>query len=77
MKRLACIAIFPLALLAADWRNWTSVDRETIQRSFTVGSGAKVLVDNISGFVHVTGYDGNKIEINVQKEARAESQSAP
>ncbi|HEV2446026.1 MAG TPA: hypothetical protein VGS58_08895 [Candidatus Sulfopaludibacter sp.] len=69
----------PLVVLAApwrDWRSWTNVDRETIQRSFAAGGDARVLVDNIGGFIHVTGYDGNKIEINVQKEARAESQAA-
>ncbi len=79
MKHLALIAIIPLALAAdnwRDWRNWSHVDRETIQRSFTVGGDSKVLVDNISGFVHVTGYDGNKVEIDVRKEARAESNEA-
>jgi len=59
-----------------DWRTWKFEDRETIQRSFTVPGGAKLVVDNISGFVHVTGYDGNKVEIDVKKEARAESQRA-
>jgi hypothetical protein len=76
---MAIIALVPLALLADrwnDWRNWKYEDRETIQRSFNAGSGAKVLVDNISGFVHVTGYDGNKVEIDVHKEARAESNEA-
>ncbi len=79
MKHLALIAIIPLALAAdnwRDWRNWSHVDHETIQRSFTVGADSKLLVDNISGFVHVTGYDGNKVEIDVRKEARAESNEA-
>ena len=76
MKPLALITLLSLPLLSADWRNWRYEDKETIQRSFTVGSGSKVLVDNISGFVHVTGYDGNKIEVDVRKEARAESNEA-
>ena len=79
MKRLALIALIPLALLADrwhDWRTWRYEDRETIQRSFSVGGGAKILVDNVSGFIHVTGYDGNKIEIDVRKEVRAESNEA-
>jgi hypothetical protein len=76
LKRLALFALISLPLLSQrwqDWRNWKYEDKETIQRSFTVGGGSKVLVDNISGFVHVTGYDGNKIEVDVHKETRGES----
>lgn len=75
MKPLILIALVSLPLLADnyhDWRTWKYEDKETIQRSFSVGANSKVLVDNISGFVHVTGYDGNKVEIDVRKEARAE-----
>jgi hypothetical protein len=79
LRRVALLSLIPLSLLTAardDWRTWKFEDRETIQRSFTVPGGAKLVVDNISGFVHVTGYDGNKVEIDVRKEARAESQQA-
>lgn len=81
MKHAALLALFPIALLAGwplslDWRDWQYQDRETIQKSFAASGSGKVVVDNVSGFVHVTGYDGNRIEINVQKEARAESQPA-
>ncbi len=79
MKPLVFLVLMACPLLADDWRdwhNWKYEDRETIQRSFPVGSGAKVLVDNISGFVHVTGYDGNKIEVDVRKQTRGESKEA-
>ena len=79
MKPLACIVLFSLPLAAQnwrDWRNWQHEDKETVQRSFTVGAGARLLVDNISGFVHVTGYDGSQVEIDVRKETRAESNEA-
>lgn len=76
MKPLAIIALLPLALLADrwdDWRDWHFEHRETITRSFNVAAGSKLLVDNLSGSIHVTGYDGTHIEIQVQKEARAVS----
>lgn len=81
MKQVALLMLVPVALWAdwpysRDWRDWQNQDRETIQKSFAAGGNDKVVVDNVSGFVHVTGYDGNRIEIHVQKEARAESQSA-
>jgi hypothetical protein len=79
LKHLALIALIPLALSADnwhDWRNWTHVDHETVQRSFNVTGESKILVDNISGYIHVTGYDGSQIQIDVKKEARAESDAA-
>jgi hypothetical protein len=79
LKPLAIIALLPLFLPADQWRDWQDFryeDRETITRSFTVGAGAKLVVDNISGYIHVTGSEGSKVEIDVHKEARAESQEA-
>ena len=81
MKYGALLVLIPVALWAdwpysQNWRDWPNQDREAIQKSFAASGNDKLVVDNVSGFVHVTGYDGNRIEINVQKEARAESQSA-
>lgn len=81
MKYSALFVLAPLVLWAdwpysRDWREWQHQDRETIQKSFAVSGGDRLVVDNVNGFVHVTGYDGNRIEVNVQKDARAESQSA-
>lgn len=76
MKPLALMAIAPLAVAAFasdDWRDWRYQDRQTVQRSFKVSGSAKLEVDNVSGFVHVTGYDGNTVEIEARKEARADT----
>ncbi len=73
----AMILLAVLAAGAADWRDWKYEDNETLTRSFDVrGSGRKLLVDNISGFIHVTGYDGTQIQVNVHKHIQARSPEA-
>jgi len=60
-----------------DDRNWRYEDRETIRRSFDVGSAArKLLVDNVSGFIHVTGGTGSQVQVTVEKQIRAWSNEA-
>ncbi|SPE34691.1 conserved exported hypothetical protein [Candidatus Sulfopaludibacter sp. SbA3] len=80
MKRLTILAVALLPALAADWsdwHNWKYDDQESIKRSFDVpGSGRKLLVDNVSGFIHVTGYDGNQVQVSVQKRINARSPEA-
>ena len=80
---LITIALFSVAAPAQrhdrDWRDWRVQDQESIKRSFdvTAGSGpAKLLVDNISGFVHVTGYAGKEVQVSVQKHLAADSNEA-
>ena len=70
-------------LLAAqhryNGRDWRQHDEETIQRSFNVSEGSgpqKLLVDNISGYVHVTGYAGNEIQVKAQRRTGADSTEA-
>ncbi len=84
MKR---IVILSLALLPAlslarhndDWRDWQYKDTETIQKSFNVSAASdpkKLLVDNMHGIIHVSGYSGSEIRVTVHKEARGRSASA-
>ncbi len=77
------LALLPMLGLAQrrdrEWRDWRVQDQETIKRNFdvTAGSGpAKLLVDNISGFVHVTGYSGKEVQVSVQKHIGADSNEA-
>jgi hypothetical protein len=60
-------------------RNWRVKDQETIKHSFDVTSGSgpqKLLVDNIFGYVHVTGYGGKEIQVSVLKRIGADSNEA-
>ena len=81
MKSAALIVFACLPLLASDWhddRNWKLNQQETIRRSFDVPgtSPKKLLVDNISGSIHVTGYGGSQIQAVVEQHIHADSNEA-
>jgi hypothetical protein len=78
--KLIALAATLIPLLAAQHRqsDWTFEDRETINRTFKVAAGdnvSKLLVDNVNGFIHVTGGAGSEIQVKVEKHIRAETQS--
>jgi hypothetical protein len=77
---LFALGILPLAAVAQhrdrDDRTWRVQDQESINRSFDVASGsgpAKLLVDNVNGYVHVSGYSGKEVQVKVQKQIGADS----
>src|SRR5207244_9704203 len=85
MKPLALLTIAtraPVTLLACGWddeRNGRVNEQETIRKTFDVASASnpkKVLVDNISGFIHVTGYGGSQVQVSVVKQIHADSNEA-
>jgi hypothetical protein len=82
VKRLLLLAGAAALCLAAtdwrDWRDWRYEEHETIKHTFsTSGSDPKkLLVDNISGYIHVTGYNGSEVRVTVERQAHAESKSA-
>jgi hypothetical protein len=80
MKTLAILALAPMLLLAQrEERTWDRHEDETLTRSFplTAAAGAqKLLVDNVNGFVHVTGYSGAEVRVTVKKRIDAESDAA-
>ena len=81
MKRLIALALLISPILAAhsDERDWREEERETIHRTFHVAAGenvSKLLVDQIHGFIHVTGGSGAEIQVTVEKYIRAESKAA-
>jgi hypothetical protein len=83
MKRLAAILIVLLPALAVaqrhrEPRSWRVEDTEKIDRSFSfTGSDPhKLLVDNVSGFVHVTGYSGAEVRVSVARHNGADSSAA-
>jgi hypothetical protein len=73
------LAALPLAAQHHyDDRNWRLDEKETIRKSFDVGSGGgrKLLVDNIQGYVHVTGGSGHQVQVTIEKYIYADSTEA-
>ncbi len=50
-------------------------ENETIQKTYTLSGSApkKVVVDNINGSIHVSGYAGSEIRLTAHKRLRADS----
>jgi hypothetical protein len=82
MRTDVLIVLAALPLLGSDWhddRTWRLNEEETIRRSFDLPSASnpkKLLVDNISGSIHVTGYSGSQVQAVVQQHIHADSNEA-
>jgi hypothetical protein len=70
----------PLALFGRrDDRDWKIDERDTIRKTFNVAAGSggkKLLVDNIHGYVHITGYSGADVRVTVEQHILADSREA-
>src|SRR5664279_6170018 len=71
------LAALPLAAAAWDDHHLKLDEKESIHRTFDSGaSGRKLLVDNIHGFIHVTGASGSQVQVSVEKHIYADSSEA-
>src|SRR4249920_342708 len=74
------MAVLPAA--ASDWdddHRWKLDEKETIRRTFDAAGGSggrKLLVDNIHGYVHVTGTSGSQVQVSIEKHIYADSNEA-
>jgi hypothetical protein len=75
---LLALAAVPAAGWARDYdKNWKLDEKEAIRKTFDTGaSGRKLLVDNIHGYVHVTGYSGTQVQVSVDKHILADREEA-
>ncbi len=69
-----------VAFAASNEDRWKFDEHQPIAKTFnvtTAGSGnPKLLVDNITGFIHVTGYNGSEVKMSADMRFRAESAEA-
>jgi hypothetical protein len=64
------LAALPLVAQRYDDRDWRIDEKSSDRKTFSVASGSgprKLLVDTISGYVHVTGYSGSEVRISVDQ----------
>jgi len=82
MKVTLILMMAALPLAAANWdddHRWKLDEKEAIRRTFDVAAGSggrKLLVDNIHGFVHVTGTSGSQAQVSIEKHIYADSSEA-
>jgi hypothetical protein len=63
-----CLAIGSLSVAYG----FDQEEKETVRRNFP--AAARLEVDNVHGFIHVTGYNGSEIQMVAEKTIQAESQ---
>ncbi len=78
-------ALFPITLILASGflysathgsQNWTVRDQETIEKTLPLsGAPMRVVVDNVDGYVHITGSSGSEVRVRAHKTIRAETDS--
>jgi hypothetical protein len=75
---MLALAAMPALVCARDYdRQWKLDEKETIHQTFNVAaSDRKLLVDNVHGYVHVTGYSGTQVQVSVEKHIYADRAEA-
>jgi hypothetical protein len=70
---VSILACLPLMAAAAEVEQ-----NETIQKTYALSGAApkKVIVDNVNGSIHVTGYAGSEVRLVAHKRLRADSAEA-
>ena len=82
MRSSLILMMAALPLAAGGWdddHHWKLDEKETIRRTFDTAAGSaarKLLVDNIHGFIHVTGAAGSQVQVSIEKHIYADSSEA-
>ncbi len=72
---MAC-GVGTLCLGRSHSEQWPVREQETIQRTLTLsGPPMRLVVDNVDGYVHVTGAAGSNVRVTARKIIRAETAS--
>jgi hypothetical protein len=57
-----------------DSDRWPIAEQETIEKTLTLsGEPMRLVVDNLNGYVHVTGVDGSQVHVVAHKTIRAQA----
>ncbi len=83
MKDLLCLMLTACGLAAPclashdhDSDRWPVRHQETVQKTFTLsGPPGRVVIDNVDGYVHVTGISGSEVRMRAHETIHAETDS--
>jgi hypothetical protein len=69
----ASAGLYP-AFASSD--RWPVREQQTIQKTLTLsGQPMRLVVDNVDGYIHITGVSGSQVQVNAHKVTRAETDS--
>lgn len=81
MKITFCLALLAsetaaLCLASSHSDRWPVREQQTIQKTLTLsGAPMRLIIDNVDGYVHVTGASGSQVQVTAHKVIRAETES--
>ena len=65
-----------LCLAASNSDRWSVREEETIRKTLPLsGAPMRLLIDNVDGYVHVTGTNGSQVQVTAHKTIRADADS--
>lgn len=75
IRAVVCAMVLAgLGLAASNSDRWSVRDEETIHKTLTLsGQPMRVLIDNLEGYVHVTGASGSQVQVTAHKTIRADA----
>src|SRR6266700_7061596 len=76
IRLVVATGLAALCLARPDSDQWSVREQETIQRTLTLSTAPmRLVVDNVDGYVHVTGVSGKEVRVTAHKTIRAETDS--
>lgn len=71
---VVALGLATLCFAGSDWTRWSVREQETIQKTLTLsGSPMRLVIDNVDGYVHVTGTSGTQVRMTAHKTIRADT----
>jgi len=73
---LLALGLGSVCLARTGSGDWPVGDQETIEKTLTLsGEPMRLIVDNVSGYVHLTGTSGSQVHVIAHKTIRAETRA--
>ena len=73
---VVCLFLAGACFAASNSDRWTVREEETIQKTLTLsGPPMRLLIDNVDGYVHVSGTNGSEVQVTAHKTIRADADS--
>jgi len=75
-KIVVCLFLASACFAASNSDRWSVREEETIRKTLPLsGAPMRLLIDNVDGYVHVTGTNGSQVQVTAHKTIRADADS--
>jgi hypothetical protein len=75
-KIVVCLFLAGACFAASNSDRWSVREEETTHKTLALsGAPMRLLIDNVDGYVHVTGTNGSQVQVTAHKTIRADTDS--